>query len=261
MELSHVIYEETDGVATITFNRPEVYNAFNEQMLDEMAEVWDHVQASDDVRAVIITGAGEKAFCTGIDRTTIPEDWDFDPYTYEDPGKRFSPKSRNVWKPVIAAVNGIACGGAFYLLGECDILIASSNATFFDPHVTWGMTASYESIMLLSRLPLGDVLRVALMGNYERMSAARAADLGMVSQVVEPEELMETAGWIASSIAAQDASAIQSTLRLIWAARDMTTAQGVGLGNVFLNLGGNKDSLKEGQTRFLQGARVPWRLR
>lgn len=127
MELETLEYEERGHVAVVRLNRPEQHNSFNTVMQRELRDTWQAIKVNDDVRAVVLTAAGTKAFCTGIDRSDIPvteEQFFFDPYTYDDPGKFIGPRSQELWKPVIAAVNGMACGGAFYLLGESDILIA-----------------------------------------------------------------------------------------------------------------------------------------
>src|SRR5207247_747296 len=108
---------------------------------------------------------------------------------------------------------------------EVDIIIAADHATFFDPHVTYGMTSSFESMHMLQKMPLGEVLRMQLLGNYERMGAQRAHQIGLVSEVVPAEQLREAAGWVAETIASQPALAIQGTLRAIWAAQDHTRQQ------------------------------------
>ena len=120
---------------------------------------------------------------------------------YDDPGRDIGPKSRDLWKPVIAAVQGIACGGAFYMLGQTEFIIASDDATFFDPHVTYGMTAAFEPIEMLSKMPLPEVMRMSLMGAHERMSAERAREIGLVTEVVPRDDLLERAAWVARVIA------------------------------------------------------------
>src|SRR4051812_25196068 len=165
-------------------------NAFDARMQEELSQVWRQLRADDEVRVVVLTGAGDRAFCTGIDRSGIAGDGTADggvgfvgsPFHLDDPGAKLGPKSNDFWKPVIGAVNGIACGGAFYLLGECDILIAADGATFFDPHVTYGMPASYESILLARRVALRGGLRMQLTGAAGRLSARRAHDIGPGSQ-------------------------------------------------------------------------------
>ena len=261
LQLTTLDVQVGDGVATVTLNRPEVHNAFNPAMTDELAHVWRALRHDDDVRAVVLTGQGDEAFCTGVDRTSLPTDYHFDPLTYEDPGRLLGPKSQELWKPVIAAVNGMACGGAFYLLGEADVIIAADNATFFDPHVTYGMVAAYEPILLLRRMPFGDVLRMAMVGNHERISAATAQRLGLVSEVVAHDDLHDVARQLAETIAAQPPHAVQATLRTLWAAKDMSVAQAVGLGNVFLQLGTSTAALEEGQQLFRSGKRVKPRVR
>jgi len=253
-------YSERDGVAVVALNRPEVYNAFNETMKDELRGIWQMLRRNDDVRSIVLTGAGEKAFCTGIDRSEVPAEegeYTFDPYTYDDPGRDIGPRSQNLWKPVIAAVNGMACGGAFYLLGECDFIIAAENATFFDPHVSYGMPAVFEPILMLSRMPFGEAMRMSLTGADERIGAAKAESIGLVTQVVAPEELQTVAFDVAAAIAARPAAAVQATLRTLWAARDLSTSHMTDLGNIFLNLSMSAESMAEGQATFMARKKAP----
>jgi enoyl-CoA hydratase/carnithine racemase len=260
-DLSTVTYGVRHHVAHVTLNRPEVHNAFNERMQDELAGVWRHIRVDDEVRVVVLTGAGDHAFCTGIDRGDIPTDEEFDPFTYDDPGQRIGPKSQGLWKPVIAAVNGIACGGGFYLLGESDIIIAAASATFFDPHVTYGMTASYEPILLTGRMAFGDLVRMSLVGVHERLSAQTAREAGLVCEVVAAQELLETCRSLAEIIASQPPTSVQATLRTLWAARSLSPEQALGLGNVFLQLGTSARALREGQELFAQQKRREWKVR
>ena len=154
-------------------------NAFNLQMQHEVRATWAAFREIDDVRVAVLTAAGDRSFCVGIDRDQPFSALDDRPglygtsnnFMYDDPGDDLGPKSCDLWKPVIAAVNGVCCGGAFYFIAECDIIIAAEHATFFDPHVTYGMAAVYEPMKMLQRMPLGEILRLSLLGNHERMSA------------------------------------------------------------------------------------------
>jgi enoyl-CoA hydratase/carnithine racemase len=264
-----VTYEVSDGIGWVTLNRPEVMNAFDARMLDELSSVWRAARGDDAVRCLVLSGAGDRAFCTGIDRGGIAGDGTASgdvgfvgsPFHLDDPGAKLGPKSNDLWKPVIGAVNGIACGGAFYLLGECDILIAADNATFFDPHVTYGMPASYESMLMVGRMPLGEVLRMQLLGATERMSAQRAHQIGLVSEVVPLADLREAAGHVAAAIASAPALAVQATLKAVWTAADLGRRQALDLGYAFVAMGMTPESLTEGQQRFASGERVEWRLR
>jgi enoyl-CoA hydratase/carnithine racemase len=271
MSYETLLYEEKDHVAWVTLNRPDVHNAFNAAMQRELRDVWTSLRSNDEIRVAVLTGAGEKAFCTGIDRTeaisetpqegkTVGSASDT-PFMFDDPGKFIGPKANDLWKPVIAAVNGMACGGAFYMLGEVDIIIAAEGATFFDPHVTYGMTSSFESMHMLQKMPLGEVIRMQLLGNYERLSAQRAHQIGMVSEVVPADKLTEAAGWVAEVIAAQPPLAIQGTLRAIWAAVELPRSIALEQGYTFVKMGTSADSMAEGQRAFTSGERPKWRLR
>jgi enoyl-CoA hydratase/carnithine racemase len=270
-----LLYEEDDGVATVTLNRPEVHNSFDLRMQYELREMWTGLRWHDDVRAVILTGAGDKAFCTGIDRQeSIEEGYLGDqedrdpnragplntPFMYNDPGLFILPKANDMWKPVIAAVNGMACAGALYMLGEADIIVAAEHATFFDPHVTYGMVAGFEGTHLLQKLPLGETLRLVLLGAHERMSSARAHQLGLVSEVVPAEDLLERAMWVARTIASAPVHAIQGTVRAVWQAHELSRRQALAQVSSFVSLGTQYDNIEAGQATF-QGERTEWRLR
>jgi len=258
-------YSQTGAVATVTLHRPERYHAFDQVMCSELASVWAKVRRDDSVSVVVLTASGDQAFCTGIDRDFVPAeggvDYDFTPYTYDDPGKLLGPRANEVWKPVIGAVNGMACGGAFYLLGECDFLIAAEHATFFDPHVTYAMPAVFEPMLMLRRMPFGEVMRMTLTGNHERLSAVRAYEIGLVSQVVPGDELAATAATVAAEIASQPLGALMATVRTLWAAREVPPTVAASLGNTFLQLGMSEASLDEGAKIFSSGARIEPRIR
>ncbi|NUK12565.1 enoyl-CoA hydratase/isomerase family protein, partial [Streptomyces lunaelactis] len=198
------------GVALVTLDRPEKHNAIDLEMAGELAAVWREFRFDDTVRAVVVTGAGGKAFCTGIDRSVeVPQP--SSPYSIDDPLLTIGPKANDLWKPVIAAVEGMACGGAFYLLGESEFLIASRDATFFDPHTTYGMVSAYESVYMAQLMPSGEVARMALMGTAERISARRAYETGLVSELTDPGEAVPAALRAAAVVASYPAEAVQGT--------------------------------------------------
>ena len=263
-EFATLRYDETDGVATVTLHRPDVHNAFDETMQQELSSLWRTLRTRESVRAVVLTGAGDKAFCTGIDRSGIPvgeDDYAFDPLAWDDPGQRLGPKSCGLWKPVIAAVNGMACGGAFYLLGEVEFMIAADHATFFDPHVTFGMAAIFEPTLLGQRMPFGEIARLALTGSHERVSAQRAYEIGLVSQVVPGNELMAESIDVARAIASQPARAVQATVRGLWAARELSLRQAIEMAPALLEVGNSAEGLADGQAAFSSGRRITPRIR
>jgi len=236
MDLTTVTYELSDHVATVTLNRPDAMNSFNQAMLDDFARIWATARTDDDVHVVVLRAAGDRAFCTGVD---VKEGIDRHPnvWTQDDPGEHLSPKANQVWKPLVCAVHGMAAGGAFYWINEADIVICSEDATFFDPHVSYGMTSALEPIGLARRIPLGEVLRWALIGLDERISAQTALRVGLVSEVVPREELWEHADRLARIIAAKPPAAIQGTVRAIWESLDSTRTQALRTGLSYTQLG------------------------
>ncbi|MFJ5777639.1 enoyl-CoA hydratase/isomerase family protein [Streptomyces sp. NPDC093094] len=226
------------GVAVVTLDRPERLNALDLTAVEELTGVWRALRFDDSVRAVVLTGAGRRAFCTGIDRdVVVPQP--ASPYMQDDPLLRAGPKANDLWKPVVAAVEGMACGGAFYLLGECEFLVAGAGASFFDPHTSYGMVSAYESLLMAQRMPYGEVARMALMGVKERIGAQRAHAVGLVSQLVPEGGALEAAVACARVVAGSPAEAVQGTVRALWAAREGALARGfaqaphlIALGNL-----------------------------
>ncbi|MEU7485616.1 enoyl-CoA hydratase/isomerase family protein [Streptomyces sp. NPDC042319] len=209
------------GVALVTLDRPDRHNAIDLETAGELADAWRAFRFDGTVRAAVVTGAGGRAFCTGIDRSvSVPQPPS--PYSLDDPLLRIGPKAADLWKPVIAAVDGMACGGAFYLLGECEFVVASDTSTFFDPHTTYGMVSAYESVLMAQRMPYGEIARLALTGAAERLGARRAHEVGLVSELTPPGEAVPAALRVAETIAAQPTEAVQGTVRALWAAKEAT---------------------------------------
>jgi enoyl-CoA hydratase/carnithine racemase len=264
-----LLIEDHDRVRLITFDRPEALNAFTVLMRRECRDLWTSLRSDDDVRVVVLTGACDTAFCVGIDRDEPFTALDDSPalygtsnnFMYDDPGDDLGPKSNDLWKPVIGAVNGMACGGAFYLLGECDVLIAAEHATFFDPHVTYGMPAVYEPMKMLTRMPFGEVMRMSLTGNAERITADSALLMGLVSEVVPGADLEAAAARLADSIAANPPWAVQGTLRAIWAAQDLGRLAARDVAAAIYAAATDPDALAAGSDAFNSGARTEPRLR
>ena len=219
--------------------------------------MWRELRFDDTVRAAVLTGAGTKAFCTGIDRTAqVPQP--SSPYSLDDPLVSIGPKANDLWKPVIAAVEGMACGGAFYLLGESEFVVASREATFFDPHTTYGMVSAFETIHLAQRMPFGEVARTALMGAAERLSARRAYETGLVSELTEPGEAVAGALRAAEVVASYPTGAVQGTVRAVWASREAARAQALALAPSLIALG---NLVPEEQAELFGARDARYRLR
>jgi enoyl-CoA hydratase/carnithine racemase len=266
MELTTVRYELSDHIATVELNRPEVINAFNGPMESELQFVWKAIAADDDVHVVVLSGAGERGFCSGWDhhaegandlqgrRTT-------NIWSRSDVGRQISPKSNRCWKPVIAAVHRIACGGAFYLLGESDVILAADDAQFFDPHTTFGLTPVFEPALLRLRMPYGEVMRMSLMGNDERISARRAVDIGFVSEVFARGELLPAAYDMAAKIAAKPPAAIQGAVYALWETQSMSLTQIQAVGTSLCLQGNNAAAAQQSTGDFGSGKKWAYRVR
>jgi enoyl-CoA hydratase/carnithine racemase len=213
---------ETRGpVGWLINNRPEQLNAMNALMRDEFAVAWKELDADPDVRVIVHTGEG-RAFQTGVDVHEIAGDGvGMERYrqSVEDWDLHFTAWHQQVWKPVITAVNGICAGGGFHWVADADIVIAASDAQFFDPHVSVGQVVALEAIGLLRKMPAEAVMRMALVGRYERMPVERAYELGMISQIVDPPEtLRDAAQELAEKIAHNSPAAMAATKRALWGA-------------------------------------------
>ncbi|MER5395655.1 enoyl-CoA hydratase/isomerase family protein [Streptomyces sp. NPDC002599] len=252
-----VSVDKDAGVAVLTLDRQDRLNAIDLPTAAELVAAWREFRFDDTVRAVVVTGAGRRAFCTGIDRgAEVPQPGS--PYMVDDPLAAVGPKANGLWKPVIAAVNGIACGGAFYLLGESEFVVADEEATFFDPHTTYGMVSAYESVYLAQRMPFGEVARLALMGTAERVSARRAYEVGLVSELTPPGGALAAAVACAAVIASYPAEAVQGTVRALWSAQEATRAAALAHAPQLVSLGNLPG---ERQAELFSARRPGFRLR
>jgi enoyl-CoA hydratase/carnithine racemase len=243
-------FEVVDHVATITLNRPDQLNSFTQTMCAEMTDVWGRVRETDDIHVVVLRANGERAFCTGIDIKAGSWWADDNIWNHQDPGAFLGPRSNLVWKPVVCAIHGMCAGGGQYFVNECDIVICSDDAVFFDPHANGGIVSALEPIGMLNRgVPLGDVLRWALMGTEERITASTALRLGLVTEVLPREQLRDRAADIAAQIAARNPIAIQGTIRAIWESLEMPPHMAKQNGLAYTHIGNRSAAERRGEPR------------
>lgn len=237
MDYQEIIFDVDDShVCTITINRPERMNTFTPVMMSEFQHAWLRIAEDDDIHSVVLRAAECRAFSTGVDVAIgVPKCTNL--WSKRDPGQFLGPKANKVWKPVICAVHGLACGGAFYWFNEADILICSDDAEFFDPHVTFGMVAALEPIGARYKMPLGEVLRMTLMGNDERIGAQTAMRIGLVSEVVAKDQLWDRAYQLARIIAEKPPVAVQGSVRAIWESLDEIRSTALARGQNYCDLG------------------------
>ncbi|MCS3835703.1 enoyl-CoA hydratase/carnithine racemase [Pseudomonas sp. JAI111] len=248
-----------DHVATITLNRADKMNAINAEMMAEIKRLWQVVRDDDHIHAVVFRADGIRAFSTGLDRVQ-GFDYPDNIWNKPDPGESLDPKHHKLWKPVICAISGMCAGGAFYILGGADVVIASEDATFFDPHVDFGLVAALEPISMARRMPLGEILRVSLMGVEERMSAQRAHQIGLVSEVVAHDALWARARKVAAIIASKPSVSTQGTVRAIWESLDMGRSQAMARGLSYTQLG-NAQGIAQVENMLQSGKRKDFEVR
>jgi enoyl-CoA hydratase/carnithine racemase len=213
-----------DGhVGWLVFDRPDRGNAMDAAMLAELEAAWRQLAGNPDVRVIVNTGNGP-AFQTGLDVAQLAGDKE----ALREQSRRtkgaelkITAWHNGVWKPVIAAVNGVCAGGGLHFVADADIVIASSEATFLDPHVSIGQVTAYEAIALVRKSPMEAICRMALAGRHERISAERARQLGILSEVVEPSRLRARAAEIAALVARNSPAAMAATKRALWGALEL----------------------------------------
>jgi enoyl-CoA hydratase/carnithine racemase len=213
--------ERRGPVGWLVFDRPDAANAMDATMLAELEAAWRELDDDPEVRVIVNTGNG-RAFQTGLDVTQLGRDRDAlreQSRRTRDAELRLTGWHNQVWKPVIAAVNGVCAGGGLHFVADADIVIAAANATFLDPHVSIGQVSAYEAIGLARKSPMESVLRMALVGGHERVDAERARQLGIVSQVVDPPEVLrDEAQALAEKIASNPPDVMRTTKQSLWSA-------------------------------------------
>ncbi|HXY93926.1 MAG TPA: enoyl-CoA hydratase/isomerase family protein [Acidimicrobiia bacterium] len=257
----HLLLERHGPVGWLLNNRPDVLNAMNAHMRDEFADAWLELDADPEVKVIVHTGEG-RAFQTGVDVSEIASDG-VGMQRYRESVEKFdlhfTAWQQHVSKPVITAVNGICAGGGFHWVAEADIVLAASDAQFFDPHVSVGQVVAVEAIALLRKMPFEAVMRMALVGRHERMSAQRAFELGMISQIVDPpEKLREAAQALGETIAKNSPAAMRATKRALWGALELGLTDACRAGaQELVSMWGHPDQ-EEGPRAFAEKREPRW---
>jgi E-phenylitaconyl-CoA hydratase len=256
-----VHYETAERIGTITLDNPAALNAFDQGMCLELRRIWADVEASPDVACVILTGAGDRAFCTGWDVSSLPREES----ERLVPGDRWSAPYGHItalqnrcWKPVVTAVNGVCNAGGLHFIADGELIIASENATFLDTHVAVGMPSALEPAGLARRIPLERVFRLALLGKHGRMTAREALELGLVGEVVPAAELLRRARETAAVIAQYSPTALARTKRAIWESLDHGLNDGLDAAHAQIERHLGHPDPVEGSKAFLEKRPPRW---
>jgi enoyl-CoA hydratase len=253
--------EREGHVGWLVFDRPSVGNAMNATMLAELELAWQELDRDPAVRVIVNTGEGS-SFQTGLDVGQLASDKD----ALREQSRRtkraelkLSAWHNGVRKPVIAAVNGVCAGGGLHFVADADIVIASSDAVFLDPHVSIGQVTAYEAAALVRKSPMEAILRMALTGTHEQVTAQRAYELGIVGEVVAPPGRLRDAGrQLAEKIARNSPAAMAATKHALWNALELglTDACRAGVQDL-VALWGHPDQ-QEGPAAFVEKREARW---
>ncbi|MBI3783715.1 MAG: enoyl-CoA hydratase/isomerase family protein [Deltaproteobacteria bacterium] len=265
-EPTTILFDVRDRVATITLNRPERKNAMNQTLKDELRACWQRVKADPDIWVAIVTGAGD-AFSSGADVESLATGG----FTKPDRWRELSmidgiidlptPRRMRVHKPVIAAVNGVVAGFSLDLVSEADIPIASEKAYFVDPHVSIGYVSSHEMVNMARRVPVAVCLRMALLGSRERMTAQRAYEVGLVTEVVPHDTLMDRARELAAMLLTNSPLAVWGTKMAILQGLGLPIPQAEEIAAGYLEIVEQSDDHKEGPRSFVEKRKPNWQGR
>jgi enoyl-CoA hydratase/carnithine racemase len=264
MSFATIRYEKDERVATLTLDRPERHNAFNVAMARELRRAWEDVKQDPQVVTVIVTGAGERAFCTGMDVADVADGSAREEAARmeREEGRPFyhflTALQNRCWKPVITAVNGMVCGGGLHFIADSDLILAAEHASFFDTHVKVGLVAGLEPVGLARRMPLEAVLRMAFLGGSERLDAKRAHELGLVGEVLPPAQLLPRARELAARIAEHSPTALARSKRAIWESLDAGLHPGLERAWELIREHTSHPDLQEGSSAFVEKRKPRW---
>jgi len=204
--------ERHQHVLEVTLNRPHRRNALDDSLLAALRSLWSDLGTLSGVRCIVLTGA-DPGFCAGADMSLLSRDRSDAPASAREE-LRFLP-GRQVQCPVIVAVNGVCAGGGLHFVADADIVIASENAVFLDPHVSVGQVSALEPLTLWPRVQTAAIVRMALIGSSERLTAADALRVGLVSEVVPATELRGRSMELADAVSANSPAAVAATRKVL----------------------------------------------
>jgi enoyl-CoA hydratase len=251
MAYDNLLFEVSEHIARITFNRPNVLNALNRKTMDELGDCLKKVRADDAIRVLILTGAGEKAFIAGADINELSQQTPVNGREFTLYGQEIIHRLETLGKPAIAAINGFALGGGCELALACTLRVASRNAKLGQPEVKLGIIPGYGGSQRLPRL-CGRGVAHELILTGEMITAEEALRVGLVNRVVEPGELLATAEAIAKKIIANAPLAVKYALEAVERGMEMPQEEGLYLEATLFGLCCATQDMREGTRAFLE---------
>lgn len=257
MTFENLLLAHDGAVAIVTLNRPKVLNALNNQTLAELAACMAGLKADDSVRAVILTGAGEKSFVAGADINELAALSPVEGQAHARRGQLIFDAIEQLGKPVIAAINGFALGGGCELAMACTIRLAADSARFGQPEVNLGLLPGYAGSQRLPRL-VGKGIAMEILLTGDMVSAQRAYEIGLVNRVVPAAELMAEATKLAQALAAKAPIAVRFILEAVNQGVESPFAVGEYLETSLFGTIASSEDMREGTKAFLEKRKAVW---
>lgn len=255
-----LLVERHGPVLVVTINRTERMNSLSQAVYDGLLETWTSLKRDRSVRSIVITGAGERAFCTGMDLKAFaerggPREAKAD--VHEE--MRVTPINCDVWLPTIVAVNGVCTGAGLHFVADADVVVASTKAWFTDTHVSVGQVTALEPMTLMPRIGLGNALRLAVLGRHCRIGPDEALRISLADEVVAPDELLGRAVELAEMAAAGSPAAIEASKRAIRTALERPMAEAMQHGWELLLAHREHPDSHEGPMAFVERREPRWK--
>ncbi|HYB96011.1 MAG TPA: enoyl-CoA hydratase-related protein [Vicinamibacterales bacterium] len=257
MTFENLLLERDDAVAVLTFNRPKVLNALNTQTLTELATALESFKTDPGVRAIVMTGAGEKSFVAGADINELAVQTPAQGKEHARRGQQIFDQIEQLGKPVIAAVNGFALGGGCELAMACTLRVAADTARFGQPEINLGIIPGYAGSQRLPRL-VGKGIALELLLTGDMITAQRAYEIGLVNHVVPAAEVMAEAKKIAHALAAKAPIAVRYIIQAVNEGLDAPLSVGQFLETALFGAIASTDDMKEGTRAFLEKRKASW---
>ena len=251
MEFKYIIYEKSEGIATITLNRPEALNAFSKEVVEEILHALEDVKSDEDIRVSVLTGAGEKAFSAGADIKAMAGMTALKARELSLMGEKLCVTLENMQKPVIAAINGYALGGGLEVAMSCDLRLASENARMGQTEINIGLIPGWGGTQRLTRL-VGMTKAKELVFTGKMIDAKTAEQLGIVNMVVPADKFREIVRQFAIDLALKAPVAIRVAKALITKGADMSLDSALALEREGFGVVGSTEDLKEGVAAFTE---------
>lgn len=250
-----LLVDVVEGTLVVTLNRPHAANALDPELMAALDHLWHRAARTRGLRCIVLTGA-DRAFCSGADASMLSEERTVLGDTAAEE-LAFVPGPR-VPVPVIVLVNGVCAGGGLHFVADADICIASTNARFVDPHVSVGQVSALEPLLLRFRMRSDALARMVLLGSAEKLDARRAEQVGLVSEVVEPERLRERGLELARAIGEASPESVRLTRRVLRTFEERLLETHLDLGWELIRRHRDHPDATEGPRAFMEKRQPRW---